>query len=74
MTVVDVVISAARDMLSDDGLRELSRQALWLAGESQKPTALPALTLVASTSLLVVMLWLAAVATAIRWIRTRRRA
>lgn len=46
-------------LLQDDEVRRtFSEQALWAAGESQKVTAIPALTLVASSSLLVVVLWI----------------
>jgi len=46
-----------------------SSVALLAAGESQKVTAIPALTAFAALSLLVVVLWLMVVAVLIRWTR-----
>jgi hypothetical protein len=39
-----------------------SQQALWAAGQSQQPTAIPALVAIASLSLLAVVLWVGALA------------
>lgn len=58
MTLTDL----ARSLLSEEGIRTFSEKALWFAGESQKPTAIPALVLVAAVSLLVVVGWLAVAA------------
>ena len=68
---VDDVVHFARAHLSDEGLRLFSDRALWAASESQKATAIPALVLVASSSLLVVVLWIALVAAMVRWVRSR---
>jgi len=68
---VDGIVSFARAHLSDEGLRFFSDRALWAAGESQKATAIPALVLVASSSLLVVLLWIALVTELVRWVRAR---
>lgn len=61
-----------RSLLSEDGIRTFSQQALWAAGQSQQPTAIPALVTVAALSLLVVVLWIWAVAVVWRRIDAHR--
>jgi len=61
----------ARHVLDILGLdpETFSQLALQAAGESQKATAIPALVAVASLSLLVVLVWVAAIRFAWRGLR-----
>ena len=47
----------------------VAEKMLWAAGESQKATAIPALTAFAALALLVVVLWLGAVGWVFRRVR-----
>ncbi len=73
--VIDTIMDFARSNISDEGLRFFSEKAFWLADESQKATAIPALTLIASLSLLFLLLWVAAIAGVARFaLRTAHNA
>ena len=60
--MIEAIVGYARANLSPEGIQVFSERALWLAAESQKATAIPALTLVASLSLLVALLWITLIA------------
>ncbi len=59
--MIDMIVDYARNNISPEGLKFFSEKAFWLATESQKATAIPALTLVASLSLLFLLFWVAAI-------------
>lgn len=69
LPVTDTLIQLARTILPSDSWGTFSELAFRLAGESQKATAIPALALVASVSLLVVVGWLWTVTRLWRWFR-----
>ena len=55
---MSALLDFARSHLSPEGIQFFSDRALWAAGESQKATAIPALVLVGSASLLVLLAWI----------------
>ena len=60
--MTETIMGFVQSVLPPEAIPVFSERALWFAAESQKATAIPALTLVASLSLLVVVLWIGLIA------------